>query len=36
VWTGLGTRCVMVATLSAGMFLIYDTVKLACGLPTSG
>lgn len=36
VWAGLGTRCAMVSLLSAGMFLIYDSVKLACGLPTSG
>jgi solute carrier family 25 phosphate transporter 3 len=35
LWKGLGTRCFMVGTLSAGMFLIYDSVKVACGLPTS-
>jgi len=35
VWLGLGTRCVMVGSLSAVMFLIYDSVKVLCGLPTS-
>jgi solute carrier family 25 phosphate transporter 3 len=35
VWLGLGTRCVMVGSLSAVMFLVYDTVKVMCGLPTS-
>jgi len=35
LWKGLGTRCFMVGLLSAGMFLIYDSVKVVCGLPTS-
>jgi solute carrier family 25 phosphate transporter 3 len=35
LWKGLGTRCLMVGLLSAGMFLIYDSVKVVCGLPTS-
>jgi len=35
LWKGLGTRCFMVGALSAGMFLIYDGVKVMCGLPTS-
>eukprot|EP01027_Heterolobosea_sp_BB2_P008902 GEZU01013191.1.p1 GENE.GEZU01013191.1~~GEZU01013191.1.p1 ORF type:complete len:218 (-),score=66.72 GEZU01013191.1:597-1250(-) len=35
VWLGIGPRCVMVGALSAGMFLIYDSVKVACGLPTT-
>ena len=35
LWKGLGARCFMVGSLSAGMFLIYDSVKVLCGLPTS-
>jgi len=35
LWKGLGTRCFMVGMLSAGMFLIYDGMKVICGLPTS-
>jgi len=35
LWLGIGMRCVFVGTLSAGMFLIYDSVKVACGLPTT-
>ncbi|KAL6080173.1 mitochondrial phosphate carrier protein [Balamuthia mandrillaris] len=35
LWLGLGTRCFMVGLLSAGMFLIYDSVKVMCGLPTT-
>jgi len=35
VWLGIGARCFMVGVLSAGMFLIYDSVKVMCGLPTS-
>jgi len=35
LWVGIGLRSVFVGTLSAGMFLIYDSVKLAVGLPTS-
>jgi len=36
LWLGVGPRCLMVGTLSAGMFLIYDSVKVMCGLPTTG
>jgi len=36
LWLGVGPRCLMVSTLSAGMFLIYDSVKVLCGLPPSG
>lgn len=36
LWLGVGTRCVMTASLSAGMFLIYDSVRVMCGLPCSG
>jgi len=35
LWLGAGTRCVFTGALSAIMFLIYDSVKLAAGLPTS-
>jgi solute carrier family 25 phosphate transporter 3 len=35
VWQGVGPRCLMVGALSAGMFLIYDSVKVLGGLPTS-
>jgi len=35
LWLGLGTRCLMVGLLSAKMFLIYDSVKVLCGLPTT-
>lgn len=35
LWLGIGMRCVFVGTLSAGMFLIYDSVKVAFGLPTT-
>jgi len=35
LWLGVGTRCVFTGALSAIMFLIYDSVKLAAGLPTS-
>lgn len=35
VWLGLGTRCAMVGTLSAVMFLTYDSAKVIFGLPTS-
>jgi len=30
-----GARCFMVALLSTGMFVINDSVKVACGLPIS-
>jgi D-alanyl-lipoteichoic acid acyltransferase DltB (MBOAT superfamily) len=35
LWIGVGPRCVMVGTLSAVMFLIYDSVKVISGLSTS-
>lgn len=35
IWIGAGTRAVMVSLLSAGIFLIYDSVKLAVRLPTT-
>lgn len=35
MWLGLGPRCAMVGALSCGMFLIYDSVKLMVGLPTT-
>jgi len=35
LWNGIGLRCVMVGTISAAMFLIYDSVKVLSGLPTS-
>lgn len=35
MWLGLGARCIMVGALSCGMFLIYDSVKLMVGLPTT-
>jgi len=36
LFTGLGTRCVMVGTLTAGQFFIYDYIKILFGLPTTG
>jgi solute carrier family 25 phosphate transporter 3 len=33
VWLGLGTRCFMIGTLTAGQFFIYDYIKLAVGVP---
>jgi solute carrier family 25 phosphate transporter 3 len=36
IWAGIGTRIFMVGTLSASMFLIYDSVKVLVGLPTTG
>jgi len=35
LWKGIGIRCVMVGTISGGMFLIYDSVKVLTGLPTT-
>jgi len=35
LWKGIGLRCVMVGTISAGMFLILDGVKVMTGLPTT-
>jgi solute carrier family 25 phosphate transporter 3 len=36
LWAGLGTRIIMVGTLTALQWLIYDTFKVAAGLPTTG
>lgn len=36
LWTGLGTRIVMVGTLTALQWFVYDTFKVYIGLPTSG
>lgn len=36
LFKGLGARCVMVGTLTAGQFFIYDGLKVAFGLPTTG
>lgn len=36
VWRGLGARIVMVGTLTALQWFIYDTFKVYIGLPTSG
>lgn len=35
-WTGLGPRIVMIGTLTALQWFIYDTFKVYVGLPTSG
>jgi solute carrier family 25 phosphate transporter 3 len=36
IWRGLGTRIVMIGTLTALQWFIYDTFKINVGLPTSG
>jgi len=36
VWRGLGTRVIMIGTLTALQWLIYDYVKVYAGLPTTG
>lgn len=36
LFLGLSTRILMVASLTAGQFLIYDTIKVFFGLPTTG
>lgn len=36
LWRGLGTRIVMIGTLTALQWFIYDTFKVYSGLPTSG
>jgi solute carrier family 25 (mitochondrial phosphate transporter), member 3 len=36
MWRGLGTRIVMIGTLTALQWFIYDTFKVNVGLPTSG
>lgn len=36
LWRGLGTRIIMIGTLTALQWFIYDTFKVYSGLPTSG
>lgn len=36
LWRGLGTRIIMIGTLTGLQWWIYDTFKTACGLQTSG
>jgi len=36
IWRGLGTRIVMIGTLTALQWLIYDYVKVYSGFPTTG
>ena len=36
IWRGLGTRVIMIGTLTALQWLIYDYVKVSTGLPTTG
>jgi len=36
LWAGLGTRVVMIGTLTALQWLIYDTLKVSFGLPSTG
>jgi len=36
IWRGLGTRVIMIGTLTALQWLIYDYVKVLTGLPTTG
>ncbi|KAF0444843.1 mitochondrial carrier [Gigaspora margarita] len=36
IWRGLGTRVIMIGTLTALQWLIYDYVKVYAGLPTTG
>jgi len=36
LWNGLPTRILMIGTLTAAQWLIYDSFKVALGLPTSG
>lgn len=36
IWRGLGARIVMIGTLTALQWFIYDTFKVYSGLPTSG
>lgn len=33
LWKGLGPRIIMIGTLTALQWFIYDSVKVACGLP---
>jgi solute carrier family 25 (mitochondrial phosphate transporter), member 3 len=36
LWNGLPVRIVMIGTLTGLQWLIYDSFKLYCGLPTTG
>jgi solute carrier family 25 phosphate transporter 3 len=36
LWLGVGTRCIFTGVLSAGIFLVNDSVRLAVGMQTSG
>jgi solute carrier family 25 phosphate transporter 3 len=36
IWRGLGLRIFMVGTLTGLQWLIYDSFKVAVGLPTTG
>lgn len=36
LFTGVGARCIMVGSLTAGQFFIYDGIKQAFGLATAG
>ncbi|MCJ1252925.1 hypothetical protein MMC24_000731 [Lignoscripta atroalba] len=36
LWNGLGVRIVMIGTLTAFQWLIYDSFKVSLGLPTTG
>ncbi|BGP38510.1 Cu/Pi carrier [Rhodotorula kratochvilovae] len=36
LWAGLGTRIVMIGTLTALQWLLYDSFKVYMGLPTTG
>jgi solute carrier family 25 phosphate transporter 3 len=36
LWNGLGTRIIMIGTLTGLQWYIYDSFKVACGLATTG
>jgi solute carrier family 25 phosphate transporter 3 len=36
LWNGLPVRIVMIGTLTGSQFFLYDSFKVALGLPTSG
>ena len=36
LFLGLGARCLMVGSLTAGQFAIYDSIKIMFGIPTTG
>ncbi len=36
LWNGLPARILMIGTLTAAQWLIYDSFKVALGLPTTG